>query len=125
MPPRVRRGYSQVVGSVRKRRYNLRTKRRRNQRGKGLGTKVLAKCWRRLRCHFLECKQIRFVIFDLYTKTLIDTDSLLTNDENEIKKKTYVVRRKKVRRKTQRGGFLPVIEAIAGPIISAIISEIL
>ena len=107
MPPRVRRGYLQVVGSVRRRRYNLRTKRRRNQRGKGLGTKVLAKCWRRLRCHFLECKQIRFVIFDLYTKTLIDTDSLLTNDENEIKRKNIRCAKKKSKKKNTKRRISP------------------
>ena len=107
MPPRVRRGYLQVVGSVRRRRYNLRTKRRRNQRGKGLGTKVLAKCWRRLRCHFLECKQIRFVIFDLYTKTLIDIDSLLTNDENEIKRKNIRCAKKKSKKKNTKRRISP------------------
>ena len=107
MLPRVRRGYLQVVGSVRRRRYNLRTKRRRNQRGKGLGTKVLAKCWRRLRCHFLECKQIRFVIFDLYTKTLIDTDSLLTNDENEIKRKNIRCAKKKSKKKNTKRRISP------------------
>ena len=42
MPPRVRGGYLQVVGSVRRRRYNLRKRTRRNQRGKGIGAKVLA-----------------------------------------------------------------------------------
>ena len=41
MPPRVRGGYLQLGGSVRRRRYNLR-KRRRNERGKGIGTKSLA-----------------------------------------------------------------------------------
>ena len=107
MPPRVRRGYLQVVGSVRRRRYNLRTKRRRNQRGKGLGAKVLAKCWRRPRCHFLECKQIRFVIFDLYTKTLIDTDSLLTNDENEIKRKNIRCAKKKSKKKNTKRRISP------------------
>ena len=32
----------QVEGSIRRRRYNLRRRRKRNQRGKGIGTKSLA-----------------------------------------------------------------------------------
>ena len=98
MPPRVRGGYLQAGGSVR-RRYNLR--RRRNQRGKGIGANLsnagkgcIAISW--------NINRLDLYIFYLHIKTTSNTDTLLTNDENKKKSKDIHSTKKKSKQKNTK-----------------------